>query len=138
MTIMPRNHHNPLDMAYRAAHTHERRRRTLGWRDALYSDSLAAEIFLSLMLGSLGIAALGIGEAIPGLWLLGLGALRLYAIVSLRRGLRVAMAITSFFTWLLVLMYTLKNAPQFAPVFIVFALQSFWVFMRMPLDGEGK
>lgn len=135
---MPRNHHNPLDMAYRAVNTRERRRRLLGWRDALYSDSLAPEIFLSLMLVSLGVAAIGIGESIPGLWLSGLGAVRLYAIVSLRRTLRVGAAITSFFTWLLVLMYTLKNAPQFAPVFIVFALQSFWVFMRMPLDQEGK
>lgn len=136
-----------IDAAYRCARSHNRRHSGLTVRDVLYSDSLATEIFLSLMLVSLGIVSVWMREPGAVVWLICLGTLRLYAIIRQHRRARVALAVVSLFTWFTMLYYSVATAPQFAVVFLVFALQSFWVFMRMPLDepraktdrtGEGE
>lgn len=133
----PRQHLTPYDrltMAYRCGRMHNRRHGGLNWRDVLYSDSLATEIFLSLMLVSLGTASLWLQAPLAMVWLVTLGVLRLCAIIRQHRRARLACAVVSLFTWFCMLYYSLAIAPRFAVVFLVFALQSFWVFMRMPVE----
>lgn len=125
----------------------------LSLREALYSESQATEIFLSLMMlsiglyvalpfpvlgGTLGLLSRNVSEPLCAAWMGGLGAVRLLAIFNRRWLIRLGAAGCSLFTWLLLFWLTIGRDPHSTGtvIFLMLAGQSFWVLLRMSDKGN--